>query len=92
MKKIVKKIIVIGSFNLLGYAMLMNGLASLPMLTAQMGINTVLAQNIVGMLEAGMTVWGIIGLIGTLNVVGAGALFAAKSMLKSMGRTAVIGW
>lgn len=39
-----------------------------------------------------MTVWGIIAVLGTFNVVRAGVLFTAKSMLKKLGTKAAVGW
>ncbi|MCR1900722.1 uberolysin/carnocyclin family circular bacteriocin [Ligilactobacillus apodemi] len=92
MKNLVKKLLYIVAFNLLVFATFAALPSNFSMLTGQMGINTAIATQIVGMLNAGMTVWGIIAVLGTFNVVGAGVLFTAKSMLKKMGTKAVVGW
>ncbi|MEY8662152.1 uberolysin/carnocyclin family circular bacteriocin [Ligilactobacillus faecis] len=92
MKNLVKKLLYVVAFNLLVFATFAALPSNFSMLTGQMGINATVATQITSMLNAGMTVWGIIAVLGTFNVVGAGVLFTAKSMLKKMGTKAVVGW
>lgn len=92
MKKKIRYIIGILTLNILFFSAFSPLVSNLSMLTGQMGINATLATQVVGMLNAGLTVWGILGLLATFNAIGAGVLFAAKKSLKKMSAKAVIAW
>lgn len=78
--------------NVLIFAVFYANTSHLSMLTGQMGINATIATQITSMLNAGMDVWAIVGLLASFNVVGVGLLFTAKSMLKRLGTAAVVSW
>ncbi|WGN90316.1 hypothetical protein [Ligilactobacillus faecis] len=93
MMKIFKRLIVVAMLNMLLFSTFSSMSATtVSMLTGQMGINATVATQITSMLNAGATVWGIIAILGSLNVVGAGVLFTAKAMLKKLGTKAVVSW
>lgn len=92
MHKYFKKIVFLLALNLLVLASFSFEGFQASMLTGQLGINAALANQITGMLNAGMDVWSIVGLIATFNAAGVGLLLIAKSMLKKLGTAVVAGW
>lgn len=92
MKKKIRYIIGILTLNILFFSAFSPLVSNLSMMTGQLGINAALATQVVGMLNAGLTIWAILGMIATFNAIGAGVLFTAKRLLKKMSTKAVIAW
>lgn len=92
MKLKIKCCLFLLSLNLISFGILNYGFPHLSMLTGQFGLNSALAWQIVGLVNSGMSVWGILALFAGTNIIGVGVLYAVKRMLKELSTGVVVAW
>jgi hypothetical protein len=91
-KLLSSKLILLFVFALVGLSLYSNLGSFVVDITSNTTLNVAMATQIVNWLNAGLSVWTILGMIATGNLISVGVLLTAKALLKKLTAGVVIAW